>query len=125
MQSEKYNVDGYEFLVDSSILAVSLGVQVEQIERFLHIFVKSAKEDLIALNTALAIPDFKAIGMIGHRLKSSSSTVGAQQFSVLCKHLESFKNGDDANCAREIAEQLENQLKSIENHIENRDDTHR
>ena len=124
MQSE-YNVDGYEFLVDSSFLAESLGIQVEQIERFLHIFVKSAKEDLIALNSALAIPDFQAIGMIGHRLKSSSSTVGAQQFSVLCRHLESFKNGGDESRAREIAEQLENQLKSIENYIETRDGTHR
>ena len=111
-------MDGNEFLVDASVVAESLGVKIEQIERFLRIFVDSAKQDLAALENAVAAPDFQTVGMISHRLKSSSLTVGAQQFSDLCKYLESFKNGGDENRALEIVGQLRIQLESIENYLE-------
>ena len=101
-------------LVEASVLADSLGVKVEQIHKFTLMFINSANLGMIELEDALEKQDMAAITMIGHRLKSSSATVGANQFSELCGVLETCKDKEKFDKARETIFQLKSVLKSIE-----------
>jgi len=107
-------------LVDASILAEILGIKVDQVYKFTEMFIQSAKGEFEALEKAISTQDLSSIASIGHRLKSSSSTVGANQFAEQCKILESFKNSGDVSLAGEIVAKLRLMLEAIENDHEKR-----
>ena len=112
--------DKSELLIDASTLAESLGISLEQVNKFTHLFIKTAKQNLVELENTIRIQDLKLAALVAHRLKSSSSTVGAQQFSERCQILESFKDGGDVVQAKDILHQLQSMLKAIENDMERR-----
>ena len=120
--SNGINQDGEKnnLLIDAAVLAESLGIKVEQVYKFTQLFIQTAKEEFNALETAINAQDLSLIAMIGHRLKSSSSTVGANLFAEQCRILESFKNGGDVSQARDIFAKLQFMLEAIENDHEKR-----
>lgn len=107
-----------KLLVDATILAESLGIKIEQIHKYTLLFIESAKEGLVEIESALKEKNLQAVALTGHRLKSSSLTVGAQQFSELCKILESLKNGEEIDRAKSIVAQMQSMLNLIEADIE-------
>lgn len=120
--SNGINQDGEKnnLLIDAAVLAESLGIKVEQVYKFTQLFIQTAKEEFDALEKAINAQDLSLIAMIGHRLKSSSSTVGANLFAEQCKILESFNNGGDVSQARDIFAKLQFMLEAIENDHEKR-----
>ncbi|MCP5244623.1 MAG: response regulator [Burkholderiales bacterium] len=118
-QPEKPELNGKideraHILTEASVLADQLGVKVEQIHKFTLMFIKSANLGIIELEDALEKQDMLAIAVIGHRLKSSSATIGAIQFSELCGILETCKDKEKFEKAIETVAQLKSVLKSIE-----------
>lgn len=107
-----------KLLVDAAILAESLGVRIEQIHKYTLLFIESAKEGLVEIESALKEKNLRTVAFTGHRLKSSSLTVGAQQFSELCKILESLKNGEEIDRAKSVVAQMQSMLNLIEADIE-------
>ena len=107
-----------KLLVDAAILAESLGVKIEQVYKYTLIFIDSAKEGLVEIESSLKEKNLQAVALTGHRLKSSSLTVGAQQFSELCKILESLANDEEIDRAESIFAQMQLMLSLIEANIE-------
>lgn len=101
-------------LANASELANSLGLRVEQIHKFTQLFIQTARNELLELEKAIHAQDLSAIAKIGHRMKSSSSTIGAYQFAELCKILESLKTDGDVNQASALFAQLQSLLTRIE-----------
>jgi len=103
-----------DVLTNASELAQSLGIKIEQVYKFTQLFIQTAKCEFIELEKAINNQDLSAIATIGHRLKSSSLTVGASQFSDQSKILEAFSSGGDIGQARDIFTKLQSLLKAIE-----------
>lgn len=110
---------GTDTLIDLSVLAVSLGQDDPvKMHKYFLLFVDSTKESMKEIEVALTNADLICAAALGHRLKSAALTVGALSFAELCKELESFKNGGEIERAREISQQMQLLLESIEKQLE-------
>lgn len=106
-------------LIDPSVLAVSLGRNDPiQMHKYFVLFVESTKESMREMEIALNNADLTTVAALGHRVKSAAQTVGATSFAEYCKELESFKDGGEIVCAREIFQQMQLLLESIEKQLE-------
>lgn len=78
--------------IDLSILGKMVGNDKEKIGKFAKKFIDSAKQTLVEMAHARDARDLPALCALGHRLKSSSRTVGALAFGDQCHALENLKH---------------------------------
>ena len=103
--------------IDFSVLAKYFGNAPEKIGVFARKFVDSAQNGMSEIDAALSAKNLEAICAVGHRLKSSARTVGANGFADLCHQLEQLKHGGDLIQAEQITRQLSALLEQIEHHV--------
>lgn len=104
-------------IIDLSVLVKMLGDIPEKLQRFSFRFIESAQSGLLDIEVALAAGDVGRLGAIGHRIKSSASSVGAMKFAELCFALELAGKDGDMGKVREIVPQLRPLLSQIEAEI--------
>jgi CheY-like chemotaxis protein len=101
-------------IIDLSVLAQMFGNNPEKLKKFARRFIDTAQQSMLEIDQALAAGDTARLGAIGHKLKSSASSVGALGFAALCLALEQFGRADDLENTRRIAPELRALLLRIE-----------
>ena len=81
--------------IDLRVLEKQLGTAPEKISKFAHKFVESAAKGLQEMDYACEQGDQTMLSALGHKLKSSARTVGANEFADLCHELEQLKREND------------------------------
>jgi len=104
-------------VIDLSVLAKSVGNDPAKLRKFALKFLESAQKGVAEIEAALEREDRAALAAAGHRLKSSSRTVGALGFADLCHALEQGKDDGNMNQARDIVARLRPLLEQIKEQI--------
>ncbi|MFZ6849254.1 response regulator [Undibacterium sp. RuRC25W] len=100
--------------IDLHVLEKQLGAVPEKIAKFASKFVDSARKGLQELDDACTAQDQLMLSALGHRLKSSARTVGANPFADLCHELEQLKNSPDIYRSIEIVAEMHDWFGKIE-----------
>jgi len=104
-------------VVDVSILKSLVGDQPDTVAEFLTDYLASARRLADEMHAAIAASDARHAGMVAHKLKSSSRSVGALALGDLCAGLENFgRTGDKAGMAQGMI-QFDAALASVEAEI--------
>jgi PAS domain S-box-containing protein len=93
-------------IIDLSVLAQMFGDNPEKLKKYSRRFIDTAQQSMNEIDDALAAEDTAKLGAIGHKLKSSASSVGAMGFAALCLALEQSGRADELEKSRRIAPQL-------------------
>jgi CheY-like chemotaxis protein len=101
-------------VIDLSVLAQMFGENPEKLKKYALRFIDTARQSMNEIDEALAVADTDRLGAIGHKLKSSASSVGALGYAALCLALEQYGREDELENARRIAPQLRALLLRIE-----------
>lgn len=104
--------------IDFSVLAKFFSKTPDKVGIFAQKFVDSASKGMSEINDALLANNLDALCALGHRLKSSARTVGANGFADLCHQLEQLKHGGDLTQAALIAGQLAPLLERIQQQVQ-------
>ncbi|MBL0141123.1 MAG: PAS domain S-box protein [Betaproteobacteria bacterium] len=90
-------------VVDESVLKGLIGGDAGQAREFLARYLHSTRELAQKLRSGLAAGDPRSVGLIAHRLKSSSRSVGALTLGELCARMdEAGTNGDMQAVLKEL-----------------------
>lgn len=112
-------------VIDLQILANTVGNAPEKLKKFANKFVSSARTSLEELDQVCHDANLVQVAAIGHRLKSSARTVGANSFADLCHSLEGMKTDLTTENALPVINQLHQLLRQIEIDIEHYFNTER
>ncbi len=93
-------------IIDLSILAETIGGDHTRLADFARKFAASLRQEMEAIEAALAANDLRALGELGHRNKSPARMVGAIGFARLCQALEDYARSGDMASARGAVERL-------------------
>ncbi|MBC7404859.1 MAG: response regulator [Cytophaga sp.] len=104
--------------IDLAILGKFFSKAPEKVGIFALKFIASAHKAIAELEAARQHHKLDDICAIGHRLKSSARTVGANGFADLCHELEQLKHGGDVVQAENLLVQLPLLLINIEQEVE-------
>ncbi len=104
--------------IDLTILAANFPTAPHKVLIYADKFVSSAHKGLQEIEIARASQDLDRLAALGHSLKSSSRTVGANGFADLCHALEELKGSGDVIEAGRIVDQLPLVLQRIEQQLE-------
>jgi CheY-like chemotaxis protein/HPt (histidine-containing phosphotransfer) domain-containing protein len=74
--------------IDLGVLAQIVGSEPEKIYRFGKMFLETAEDTIGQMQVAYFAEDTQTISALGHKLKSSARTVGANSFAEICEALE-------------------------------------
>ena len=107
-------------IIDLSVLVKMIGDSPVKLKKFSLRFIESAQLGLIEVEGAVAAENIKLLGELGHRIKSSASSVGALGFADLCLALEDAGKAGDLEDARKIVPQLKPLLALIEAEVKRR-----
>jgi CheY-like chemotaxis protein len=102
-----------ESCIDLNVLGKFFNNAVEKIAKFSVKFLASARSSLLELDDASERNSLVDMSAIGHKLKSSARTVGANGFADLCHELEQFNLESDLLKAKSIAANLHPLLDQI------------
>ena len=116
-QNNKAALTGDPQVIDLAVLAKSVGDNPAKIRKFAIKFLESAQNGVAEIEAALERKDMAALVASGHRLKSSSKTVGAMGFADLCNLLEQSKNDENMEQAHDIVVRLRPLLERIRDQI--------
>jgi PAS domain S-box-containing protein len=100
--------------IDFNALGHLVGNSPEKIAKFALKFLDSASKGLQEFTQACEEQDLNRLCDLGHKLKSSARTVGANHFADLCQEIEHLRTKGTAQQASEIAALLPNELSNIE-----------
>jgi DNA-binding response OmpR family regulator len=81
-------IDMDEPSIDLDVLAQIVGAEPEKIYRFGQMFLETAEDTIGQMQVAYLAEDTQTISALGHKLKSSARTVGANSFAEICEALE-------------------------------------
>jgi two-component system, sensor histidine kinase and response regulator len=106
--------------IDLQTLASHLGNNPERLHRFARKFLDMARAAVDELLQAHAAQDLPALQAVGHRLKSSARSMGAQEFGRLCEVLEAETGMHDQGLvtSRGVITRLQALLPKMEAEIE-------
>lgn len=90
-------IDIDEPSIDLSVLAQIVGSEPEKMYRFGQMFLETAEDTIAQMQVAYLADDTQTISALGHKLKSSARTVGANSFAEICEALE--RSGQQNNLA--------------------------
>ncbi|MDH3221426.1 MAG: PAS domain-containing protein [Gammaproteobacteria bacterium] len=80
--------DAFAEAIDLSVLRQSVGAKVEVQQRLLKTYIDALPRALFDIRQAYAWHNLEQLGGLAHKLKSSSSSLGATGISQLCNTLE-------------------------------------
>ncbi|HEY8084439.1 MAG TPA: response regulator [Methylophilaceae bacterium] len=103
--------------IDLDILGIMVNDDPAKIRKFAVMFLTTAREALLEMDTAYARRDLAALGNLGHKLKASAKTVGAMGFADLCEALETAGGANDWLQAEELLPQFPVLLERIARHV--------
>ena len=106
-----------DLCIDFSVLAKFFSKTPEKVGIFAQKFVDTARKGMVEIDIALDAQNLDALCALGHRLKSSARTVGANGFADLCQQLEELKEGGKLAEAENITQQLFLLFDRIEQHV--------
>jgi two-component system, sensor histidine kinase and response regulator len=101
-------------LIDLTEFASMLDDDVEEMQRFLSIFLDSMQQGLHEMDAAFSQQDYVTVRRVAHKIKSAAKTVGAMGFANLCQTLEALNDTDAPMQAAELIAQLHQLLLHIE-----------
>ena len=104
-------------VIDLGVLAKNFENNPEKVRKFAFKFLESAQQSIAEIDAALAREDLPLLKALGHRNKSSASSVGALGLAQLWQTLELLQENGNVEQAREIVCQLQPLLAQIETHI--------
>ena len=104
-------------VIDLRVLAKNFENNPEKVRKFALRFLESAQQSIVDVDAALAREDLPLLKALGHRNKSSASSVGALGLAQLWQALEQMQENGNVEQAREIVCQLQPLLAQIETHI--------
>jgi HPt (histidine-containing phosphotransfer) domain-containing protein len=88
--------------IDVSILRQSVGDRIDLQRRLLKTYTEAMPKSLFDIRQAFAWHNLEQLGGFAHKLKSSSSSLGALQIAQICSALESacreHRDADIADC---------------------------
>jgi PAS domain S-box-containing protein len=99
--------------IDLNVLAKFFSKSPEKIGLFAEKFVTSARKGLIEIDEAYRNQNLADLCALGHRLKSSARTVGANGFADICHNLEQLKQNGSLDQAQQMIEKLHPLLDQI------------
>ena len=102
-----------EVVIDLQVLAKFFSKTPEKVGIFAEKFIASARKGLLNIEDAWQRQNLDDLCAIGHRLKSSARTVGANSFADLCNDLEQLKAEGNLAQAQGIINQLPTLLDRI------------
>lgn len=104
--------------MDFAVLATHFPTAPQKILIYADKFVSSARKGLQEIDAAKVSQDLDRMAALGHSLKSSARTVGANGFADLCHALEGLKGSGNVTEAGRIVDQLPLILNRIEQQLE-------
>ena len=84
-----------ESVIDRTMLTAVVGDDPELHRKLLTKFVDQAFKTVQEIDDAIAASSTQQVGELGHKLKSSARTIGANALADLCQELEVAGKGDD------------------------------
>ncbi|MBT4888516.1 MAG: Hpt domain-containing protein [Rhodospirillales bacterium] len=103
--------------IDSSALMDVFGDDADTFKEILQDFVDPSMNIVKEINDAYTVRDAKAVGAAGHKLKSSSRSVGAHTLADLSETLEMAGKGEDWNTIDNAIPLLEPTLSYVMDYI--------
>ncbi len=103
--------------IDLTILANNVKNDKAKVRKFALKFIEMARMTLSEMDDAQAHRDLALLGGLGHKLKSSASTVGALVFAEMCKALEAAGKSGDWPHAELLLPQLHRLLEEISRQV--------
>lgn len=104
-------------VIDLRVLAQTFGDNPEKIRKFAFLFLHTAQSNIDEIHAALAQENLPLIAALGHRNKSSASSVGAIGLANLWQALEEIPATETISQVRAIIEQLPPLLAQLEMYI--------
>jgi len=105
--------------VDPSILTQIVGDDPALHKQFLEKFVGPASQTITEIHAAFEAGSAEQIGELGHKLKSSSRTIGANALADLCAELEVAGKADDWSRIKTLHSHLDMNFGEVKTFIEN------
>jgi HPt (histidine-containing phosphotransfer) domain-containing protein len=105
-------------LFELSVLGQTFGNRPDKMRKYAVMFLSSARDGLVEIETALAARDLKRLAELGHRIKSSARAVGALAFAELCVALERLKPQEDPAGAARIVAHMGPMLDRLQRYID-------
>ncbi|MYM91263.1 transporter substrate-binding domain-containing protein [Rugamonas sp. FT82W] len=103
---------------DLSVLACLCVGNPERLRRYVGAFMDSLRQAIAEVNLAIERQDSAAIGALGHRIKSTASTAGANGLAELGRALEATRADGDLPLALDLAGRLPAYLAAIERQVD-------
>jgi two-component system, sensor histidine kinase and response regulator len=100
-------------MFDLVALGQTFGNKPDKMRKYAMLFLDSARDGMVEVDTALAKGDLTQLSELGHRIKSSARAVGAMRFGNLCLALELMRSQPDAARARQIVAQMHAMLAQL------------
>ncbi|MGF6272843.1 two-component system sensor histidine kinase/response regulator [Massilia sp. UYP11] len=79
---------GQAQVLDLASLASTAGGDTERMRKYAFLFLDTARENLAAIEAALAGGDLTHTASLAHQLKSAARAIGAASFGAICEDLE-------------------------------------
>jgi|GEM_PF-2108310 len=105
--------------VDPSILTQIVGDDPALHRQFLEKFIEPAAQIVSEIHVAFEAGSAEQIGELGHKLKSSSRTIGANPLADLCDELEKAGKADDWEKIKILHTELDGHFEAVRKFIEN------
>jgi len=106
--------------VNVHILEEFVGNDPEIIKDMLHDYRLSATQTAAELRTALQNNQLTTAGLIAHKLKSSSRSVGALKLGDICAEMEQAGKNNDRDTLDSLLIQFDKALKAVETYLDSR-----
>ena len=85
----------------------------EFLAELITLFLNDTPQQLEALRKAVRTGDAETAASAAHRLKGSSSNMGAESLSALCLHLEKSSQGKQLEELPQIVEQVDEEFEQV------------
>lgn len=104
-------------VIDVDVLKSLIGDDDKVVRDFLAHFVTAASAAMDELREACGCADYKKVGTIAHKLKSSSRSVGAMALGDLCAELENASKAEDSTAVVQCQARIEATTDAVEARI--------
>jgi PAS domain S-box-containing protein len=104
--------------IDFAVLAKFFNNAPEKVAKFAKKFVESVQKGMLEFDDACTKNDLNELCALGHKLKSSARTVGANSFADLCEQLEHLKDSENLSQAKLIVKELHPLQEKITQRVE-------
>ena len=74
--------------LDLALLAATAGGDIERMRKYAFLFLETARDNLIGIESALVAGDLTHTASLAHQLKSAARAIGATAFGAICEDLE-------------------------------------